>query len=234
VVVVVAVLIAAAALAARICWGGRCSARARAILRFINGITLSRRRLKYPSSSSAEERAVRWLIEDDLFTAVADKQSLRQRYVLAILDFAGANFGTPCTNGGECEWSGVECDGKGRVTALKLVYQSVQGQIPADLGLLTDLTFLSLAINSLSGTIPSSLGALTALKYLALDKNDLSGTIPSSLGALTTLTSFYIYDTQLVGTVPFCNSDQFLEDVEADCAKVRCTCCTKCCSSNSC
>jgi hypothetical protein len=57
-------------------------ARADYILSYINSITLSGRTLIYPSSSSAEERAVKWLIDEDLNTAVDDKMTMRQRYAL--------------------------------------------------------------------------------------------------------------------------------------------------------
>jgi hypothetical protein len=189
-------------------------ARADSILTYINSITLSGRTLTYPSSSSAEERAVQWLIEDDLRTAVDDEPSLRQRYVLSILWFlqptspTTTGFGsdeyatTWTTNIDECEWYGVECDGNGRVTGLWLAGLGVRGQIPHDLGLLTDLTGLDLGGNQLTGTIPSSLGALTALTLLTLYTNQLVGTIPSSLGALTALTWLSLSANQLVGPIP--------------------------------
>jgi hypothetical protein len=239
------------------------TARADTIVPYINGITLAKRTLIYPSRSSAEERAVKWLVKDDLGTAVDDEQSLRQRYVLGTLWFLNTTtyFGTAnhtstwTTKINECKWFGVECDGSGQVTALALKKQNVWGRIPADLGLLTDLTFLDLWSNQLSGTIPSSLGALTALTFLRLGKNQLSGTIlsslgaltalnelslsrnqlsgtiPSSLGALTAMTSLWLYDNDLVGTMPYCNSfsDQSFKHLAADCAEVICTCCTGCC-----
>jgi hypothetical protein len=190
-------------------------ARANTILPYINGITRSGRTLTYPSSGSAEERAVLWLIDDDFGTAVDDKQSLRQRYVLATMWFlqpmptttgfgsADHEFATTwTTNIDECEWSYVECDGNGVVTSLNLRFENAQGQIPADLGLLTDLTFLDLWGNQLSGTIPSSLGALTALTYLDLNGNQLAGTIPSSIGAMTALTVLNLRYNQLSGTIP--------------------------------
>jgi hypothetical protein len=246
VIAVVAVLIAAAAAAvAGICGTGHCSAtnttRARAdtILSYINVITLSGRLLKYPSISSAEERAVQWLIEDDLGTAVDDEQSLRQRYVLGTLwflqttptiGFGSADFAsTWATSIDECAWSDVECDVNGRVTALSLWGENVRGQIPHDLGLLTELTYLSLWKNQLSGTIPSSLGNLIDLMELVLLDNLLSGTIPSSLKNLTALTRLFLNDNQLVGTMPFCKSDQSFEGLVADCMEVNCTCCTNCC-----
>jgi hypothetical protein len=237
VVVVVIVLIAAGAVAG-ICGTGFCSSptpvpapvvsttptntattRADTILPYINSITLLGRTLKYPSrSSSAEEWAVQWLVEDDVNTAVDDKPSLRQRYVLATLWFfhlsaTSTGFGfadhaaTWTTSRGECEWFDVKCDGNGRVTAVYLGSKGIRGQIPADLGLLTDLTFLALWGNLLSGTIPSSLGALTALTSLSLWENQLNGTIPSSLGALSALTYLSLWGNklsgnQLSGTLP--------------------------------
>jgi hypothetical protein len=213
---------------------------------YINGITLSGRLLTYPSRSSPEERAVQWLVEDDIGTAVDDEPSLRQRYVLGTLWFSqptapATGFGsavyakTWTTNIDECAWSDVVCDlnGRatdvnGRVTQLNLVGENVRGPIPADLGLLTDLTLLQLVRSQLSGTIPSSLGDLTALTSLYLSSNQLDGTIPSSLGALTALTWVWLHQNQLVGTMPFCNSGQSFYELLADCAEVNCTCCTNC------
>jgi hypothetical protein len=219
-VVAVAVLIAVATVAG-ICGTGRCSpstadpVRSATILSYINGITISGRRLTYPSRSSAEERAVQWLIDDDLGTDMADELTLRQRYVLGTLWFLQTTptigFGsvdyaaTWTTNIDECKWAAVDCDASGRVTALNLGANNVRGQIPNDFGLLTDLTNLQLWGNQLSGTIPSSLVALTALR------------------------SLFLFNNRLVGTMPFCNSDQALGELEVDCAEVNCTCCTGCC-----
>jgi Leucine-rich repeat (LRR) protein len=214
--------------------------RADTILPYINSITLSGRTLTYPSSSSAEERAIQWLVEVDLGTFVDDEPSLRQRYVLSTLWFLQSTptttgFGTAehaatwTTDKDECDWLGVWCDDNGHVNALNLGGDNVRGQIPHDLGLLTGLTYLALWNNQLSGTIPSSLGALTALTGLHLEVNRLSGTIPSSLGALTALEELFLYRNLLVGSKSFCNSDQSLDDLVADCARVDCTCCTECC-----
>jgi hypothetical protein len=246
---VAAVVVIAVVMMAGICGTGRCSSRndptptARAvvsILSYINNITLSGRTLMYPSSTSAEERAVRWLIDDDRDTTMDDEQALRQRYVLATLWFlqkTTTGFGTGddhtrtwMTRLDECEWFDVRCTDRGRVTALLLGEDNVRGEIPNDLGLLTGLTSLSMWGNRLSETIPSSLGALTALTLLDLEDNILSGTIPSSLGALTALEELYLNENQLSGTVPFCDAgDQAFTNLVADCAKVGCTCCTGCC-----
>jgi transglutaminase-like putative cysteine protease len=63
-------------------------ARVNSVVPYINSITLSNQTLSYPPSSTgstAEERAVQWLIEDDLTTATDDLKALSQRYVLSTL-----------------------------------------------------------------------------------------------------------------------------------------------------
>jgi hypothetical protein len=104
--------------------------------------------LDYPSSATAEERAVQWLIDvDELVvveeeeenanatsTTTVDMRALRQRYVLAtVLLFPTNTSGRVDTNSArniattlpmyhanisECDWSGVECDDAGNVTKL--------------------------------------------------------------------------------------------------------------------
>jgi hypothetical protein len=123
------------------------------ILPYINSITLSNRTLSYPSSTgTAEERAVQWLIKDDVNTDTADSDALRQRYVLSTLWFIptpapfgtgdGSHADTWINNLNVCEWRDVACDVDGRVTALSLSEKNVRGRIPNDLGLLTAMTSL--------------------------------------------------------------------------------------------
>ena len=63
----------------------------------------------------------------------------------------------------------------------------MSGEIPSELGSLTNLQVLSLSQNQLSGEIPSELGNLAGLQELDLSENQLSGEIPSELGSLTNL-----------------------------------------------
>jgi hypothetical protein len=233
---IVVILILVLATVAGVCGTGHCgdravvttataeSHRADPIRTYINDITLSGQILMYPPSSyssAAEEFALKWLIEDDLTTAVDDERSLRHRFVLATLTGGGtimANDDEDNNNAAEttttwtidadeCTWSGVECDAFGRVTVLGGMGQRRRGTVPGrpipnDLGLLTHLTDLSLQNNKWIGTIPLSLGHLTALNKLSLDGNQLTGTIPSSLGALTSLARLLLYGNQLSGTIP--------------------------------
>ncbi|RVX23333.1 putative LRR receptor-like serine/threonine-protein kinase [Vitis vinifera] len=58
------------------------------------------------------------------------------------------------------------------------------GEIPEELGNLSNLTNLNLGNNRLTGEIPSSLGNLKKLRFLILNQNNLTGTIPESLSSL--------------------------------------------------
>ncbi|KAK6930663.1 Leucine-rich repeat [Dillenia turbinata] len=77
-----------------------------------------------------------------------------------------------------CKWSGVNCDGSGRVTAISLASLSLSGSLPSDLNSLSQLQTLSLQRNSLSGSLPS-LSNLTSLQEAYFDSNNFTS-IPSS------------------------------------------------------
>ena len=90
------------------------------------------------------------------------------------------------------EWSGVEADEKGNVIGLFLGRNNLSGQIPRELGNLTDLEYLDLAHNDISGPVPSELGSLSALTYLGLGTNDLTGALPLEVSALSNLETLSI------------------------------------------
>ena len=62
------------------------------------------------------------------------------------------------------------------------------GEIPPELGGLSNLTELVLESNQLTGEIPPELGGLSNLKWLVLGDNQLTGEIPPELGGLSNLT----------------------------------------------
>ena len=63
-------------------------------------------------------------------------------------------------------------------------------------------TWTYLGDNQLTGEIPSELGSLTNLTHLRLDGNQLSGEIPSELGRLMKLEVLYLSGNLLTGCVP--------------------------------
>ena len=76
----------------------------------------------------------------------------------------------------------------------------MSGEIPPELGSLSNLTSLSLARNQLSGEIPAWLGNLANLESLILNDNRLSGCVP---GSLEDQLEFGFARSDL-GRLPFC------------------------------
>ena len=100
------------------------------------------------------------------------------------------------------EWHGVTADHNGRVTGLSLSGNGLSGNIPAELGDLTDLTRLDLRNNSLGTEIPAELGNLSNLETLLLESSGVNGEIPAELGNLTSLTSLTLNNNGLSGEIP--------------------------------
>ena len=133
--------------------------------------------------------------------------TLTERLVLEILyDETGGDSWTRSTNWKTSEplgmWHGVTTNTEGQVTAMNIRSNQLSGEIPSELGNLTNLEWLFLASNQLSGEIPSELGNLTSLTRLLLAGNQLSGEIPSELGNLTSLTGLLLAGNQLSGEIP--------------------------------
>ena len=85
------------------------------------------------------------------------------------------------------DWFGVNTDESGRVVELHLTKHRLSGEIPRELGSLSELRWLTLFGNQLNGEIPPELGSLSNLK--GLSSNQLSGEIPPELGDLSNLES---------------------------------------------
>ena len=128
------------------------------------------------------------------------------------------------------EWFGVTTAADGRVTELELITNNLTGEIPRELGDLTNLDRLLLNNNNLTGEIPRELGSLTNLtelwlggrgrgrgltgeiprefgsltdlELLVLNGNNLTGEIPRELGSLMNLTDLYLALNNLTGEIP--------------------------------
>ena len=74
----------------------------------------------------------------------------------------------------------------------------LSGEIPPELGNLTNLKGLDLSGNQLSGEIPPELVNLASLTWLYLDGNQLSGCVPSSLPGQLDM------ERSDLGDLPFC------------------------------
>ena len=98
-------------------------------------------------------------------------------------------------------WYGVEQD-SGKVLRLELPQNNLVGQLPPEIGNLTQLRFLDLHGNSLSGRIPAEIGNLSQLESLELQENSLSGLIPPEIGSLTGLKSLPLNRNSFSGPIP--------------------------------
>jgi Leucine-rich repeat (LRR) protein len=87
-------------------------------------------------------------------------------------------------------------------TELNLSNSGLTGEIPPEIGNLTNLSYLYLFSNQLTGEIPSEMWNLTNLKLLYLRNNQLTGSIPSEIGNLTNLITLRLGINQLTGEIP--------------------------------
>ncbi|TBU27903.1 RNI-like protein [Dichomitus squalens] len=116
----------------------------------------------------------------------------------SIFETADSEGQTGLSNGGWvkdvrfCAWSGVQCDGFGRVSSIQLSFPGVPAKIPDEVTALTGLTSLQIVgdTNVPAGDIPASFGSLTALTNLHLEStaiNTLPSAMLNSLNMLKTL-----------------------------------------------
>ena len=85
------------------------------------------------------------------------------------------------------------------LNVLLLYNCSIFGQIPSEIGNLTDLIDLELSQNFLSGSIPLEISNLKNLKYLKIWRNNLTEKLPFGFRNLTNLEQFDAYNNRLEG-----------------------------------
>ncbi|MCY3942728.1 MAG: hypothetical protein OXG18_03055 [Gemmatimonadetes bacterium] len=100
------------------------------------------------------------------------------------------------------EWYGVSTGTDARVDTLDLDFNRLTGEIPTELGSLSDLEVLDLDRNSLTGEIPPELADLSDLEVLDLGNNELTGEIPSELGDMSNLKVLNLPVNSLIGEIP--------------------------------
>ncbi|WP_203337289.1 hypothetical protein [Nocardioides limicola] len=99
-----------------------------------------------------------------------------------------------------CAWYGVWCQGDPEsrsVWALSLDWNGLAGDLPAQLGDLSELEILSMGGNELTG-VPEQIGDLPVLDTLHLYYNQLTS-VPDTLGDLDTLVELTLGGNQLSG-----------------------------------
>ncbi len=170
-----------------------------------------------------------WLCLCPLFCMAQD----RYNDSLALVALHTATDGTNWTNTWNLTesmdtWHGVGLSENGRVDFLDLSSNELSGNIPPEIGQLTNLVRLWISDNQLTGNIPPEIENMTSLitvilsgnqlsgeipveitnlathhlTYLSLGSNQLSGSIPSQFGNMTNLISLSLENNQLTGNIP--------------------------------
>jgi len=140
------------------------------------------------SFSDVQQRAaLNWLV-DDQSAWREEKEALpnaeiAERYALALLYYetGGEAWFKPfefLTKEHVCKWRGIlfrtvrkgvtSCTNgsSGRVKSLMLADNNLRGTLPAEIGLLQELTELDFEVNDMQGNVPSTLGSLTNITHL--------------------------------------------------------------------
>jgi hypothetical protein len=91
----------------------------------------------------------------------------------------------------------------GFLSEINLQENNLQGTLPDDFSLVTDLEVLNLAGNFLVGEIPSSLYGLATLRILDLSHNGLVGVISDDIYHLTSLESLILSSNSFEGPLPW-------------------------------
>ncbi|XVF34475.1 hypothetical protein REPUB_Repub18cG0061800 [Reevesia pubescens] len=89
------------------------------------------------------------------------------------------------------------------MSGIDLSCNMLTGQIPLELGNLSELHSLNLSHNNLNGFIPSTFSKLKQVESLDLSYNNLSGRIPIQLMELNFLAVFNVSYNNLSGSIPF-------------------------------
>ena len=120
-------------------------------------------------------------------------------------DECGVVNGSGLDCNGDCNENiqiGEWCYNIEKTTSIYLGSSGLTGEIPPEIGNLTNLLWLDLSFNQLTGQIPPEIGNLTNLIRLYLYSNQLTEEIPSEIGNLTNLQVLEISDNQLTGEIP--------------------------------
>jgi Leucine-rich repeat (LRR) protein len=152
-------------------------------------------------SSTPQHEAACWMFRQS-------KGFSPQRYVMAVIYYAtkGAKWDINTdwmTQKHECSWYGVECSTFKKVVGLDLGYIKVDGLVPREIGLLTELRDLDLHGNDLQGVIPHKLMVgLKKLQYLRLHMNGMFGAIHKEITNMKNLKELYAFGNYIAGTIP--------------------------------
>uniref|UniRef100_A0ACD5ZV04 Uncharacterized protein n=1 Tax=Avena sativa TaxID=4498 RepID=A0ACD5ZV04_AVESA len=158
--------------------------------------------------------------------AAAQEPNTDAYFVSRFFDKMG--LAKPSARGGAvCSWTGVSCDGEGRVVAFASARMGLSGPVPEDtVGKLSrlqsldlsgnrltalsndfwelgaSLRGLNLSRNAIGGALPNNVGNFARLQVLDVSHNGFSGALPQALGSITDLEVLNGSHNQFQGKLP--------------------------------
>ena len=111
-------------------------------------------------------------------------------------------------------WFGVNVNVDGCVTGLDLINNDLTGELPPELGDLTEMISFNVTMNNLTGSLPVELGSWAVIQDFFVGNNNLSGNLPESYSNFVNLRQIVLQDNSLSGLLPsswsnFTNSPNF-------------------------
>lgn len=181
--------------------------------------------------SSNQNKALRWILDDDQMNLAHNSTNFVQRYGLMLLYFSLSgdewdNSNNYCSITHECEWAGTRCNRNKLIESLNLSENKLRGMLPSEIGTLfpaltvvdfsnncvrgavsalfkmKELITINMENNLLSGVITSEIGNLSSLRRMNINNNRLSGLIPTNIGQNVRLFELRLGDNSLTGSIP--------------------------------
>ena len=100
------------------------------------------------------------------------------------------------------DWIQHQIELEATVAEIYLRQNSLQGRIPEEFYLLTDLQTFEVTGNKIEGTLSTRIGQLQELLLFSLNANGVYGTIPSEIGLVSSLSLLHLVSNEFEGTIP--------------------------------
>lgn len=109
-------------------------------------------------------------------------------------------------------WEGISLDENGRVIKINLFRNNLNGILPSEIGILSELITLQLCVNNLSGVLPPEINQLSNLNILDLGGNNFNGILLPEIKHLSNLKVLDLGGNSFIGKIP--NEIGFLSKLE--------------------